>query len=120
MRKLKRPEGCCPPKGLPAPVKRAGDDRLLSSLRAAADPTRLQVLRLLAAAKAPVCVCDITSRFRLSQPTISHHLGLLRRAGLVSTTRRGIWAYYTLHPAGLARLRGGVLDLAPEEGCCGE
>jgi len=84
----------------------------MACLRAAADPTRLGVLQLLAAAKAPVCVCDITARFRLSQPTISHHLRILRRAGLVSASRRGIWAHYAVRPAGLAVLQRGVADLA--------
>jgi ArsR family transcriptional regulator len=78
------------------------------------------VLQLLAAAKAPVCVCDITARFRLSQPTISHHLRILRKAGLVSTSRRGIWAHYEVRPAGLEVLRRGVNELASGAGCCSD
>jgi ArsR family transcriptional regulator len=76
------------------------------------------VLRLLAAAGAPVCVCDITSRFRLSQPTISHHLRILRQAGLVSTSRRGIWAHYEVRPAGLAVLNRGIAELSRDSSCC--
>ena len=90
----------------------AANARIVACLRAVAHPVRLQMLQLLAAAKAPVCVCDITTRFRLTQPTISHHLKILRGAGLVSTSRRGIWAHYQVRPAGIEILRRGVDDLA--------
>ena len=63
--------------------------------KALGDPTRLGILKLLSAQDEPVCVCDITSRFPLNQPTISHRLRLLREAGLVSASRRGTWAYYS-------------------------
>ena len=115
MRVLLRPAGCCPPPRVPVPRSAEGSWSLLACLRAAAHPVRLQMLRLLAAAGAPVCVCDITSRFRLGQPTISHHLGILRRAGLVSTVRRGIWAHYSVRPEGLAVLRRGVAEISKEE-----
>ena len=76
------------------------DDRrvagMVELLKAVADPTRLHMLAILAGARAPVCVCDLTATFNLSQPTISHHMAKLRRAGLVSSTRRGIWGYYEL------------------------
>jgi len=71
---------------------------LVELLKAAADPTRLHVLAILAGARSPVCICDLTATFRLSQPTISHHMGKLKRAGLVSSTKMGIWAYYELRP----------------------
>jgi ArsR family transcriptional regulator, arsenate/arsenite/antimonite-responsive transcriptional repressor len=116
MRDLERPVGCCPPQRVPSPRKGSRNAPLLSCLRAAADPTRLRMLQLLVAAKAPVCVCDITARFRLGQPTISHHLRILRQAGLVSTSRRGIWAHYAVRPAGLAVLWRGVADLAAAAG----
>jgi DNA-binding transcriptional ArsR family regulator len=127
MRDRRRPDGCCPPGRVPRARARPGNARLLASLRAAADPTRLPLLQLLAAAGSPVCVCDVTSRFRLSQPTISHHLRILRQAGLVATSRRGIWAHYALRPAGLAVLARGVAALAREAhpggdglSCCGD
>ena len=77
------------------------DDRmvgLVELLKAVADPTRLHMLAILAGARSPVCICDLTATFRLSQPTLSHHMGKLKRAGLVSSTRMGIWAYYELQP----------------------
>jgi ArsR family transcriptional regulator len=52
-----------------------------------------------------VCVCDLTAAFELSQPTISHHLRILRDAGLVDVERRGTWAYYRLAPDAIAALR---------------
>jgi ArsR family transcriptional regulator, arsenate/arsenite/antimonite-responsive transcriptional repressor len=115
MRVLCRPAGCCPPAEVPVPPSAEGNWSLLARLRAAAHPVRLQMLRLLAAADAPVCVCDITSRFRLRQPTISHHLGILRRAGLVAASRRGIWAHYAVRPEGIEVLVRGIADLRRKE-----
>jgi len=81
--------------------------------RALGDPTRLDVFRLIAAQPSAVCVCDIVDRFELSQPTISHHLKILRDAGLVTVSRRGVWAYYAVDPAGLALLRGTLAEILP-------
>ena len=81
--------------------------------RALGDPTRLEVFRLIAAQPAPLCVCDIVARFELSQPTVSHHLKILRDAGLVTVSRRGVWAYYAVDPAGLALLAGALAELLP-------
>jgi ArsR family transcriptional regulator len=67
---------------------------LANRLRALGDTTRLRILDLLAQQPAPLCVCDITPLFRQNQPTISHHLKLLREAGLIDTEKQGIWAYY--------------------------
>jgi ArsR family transcriptional regulator len=64
--------------------------------RALGDETRLEIVGLLAAAGGELCVCEIEPRFALSQPTISHHLRLLREAGVVSSERRGTWVYYAL------------------------
>jgi ArsR family transcriptional regulator len=58
------------------------------------------MLELLARNDTPICVCEITSQFALHQPTISHHLRLLREAGLVDCERRGVWAYYWATEAG--------------------
>jgi ArsR family transcriptional regulator len=88
-------------------------DRLVSVYRALSDPTRLEVFRLIAAQAAPLCVCDIVDRFEVSQPTISHHLKILRDTGLVTVSRRGVWAYYAADPAGLALLREAVAELVP-------
>lgn len=65
-------------------------------LKALADRTRLQILAVLKRSSDPVCICDFTAAFDLSQPTISHHMGKLKEAGLVEATRSGIWAYYRL------------------------
>jgi ArsR family transcriptional regulator len=66
--------------------------------RALGDETRLEIVGLLAAAQGALCVCEIEPRFGLSQPTISHHLRLLREAGVVTAARRGTWVYYALDP----------------------
>jgi ArsR family transcriptional regulator len=63
-------------------------------LKALGDPTRLGIMDLLVQQDEPICVCDITPRFPQNQPTISHHLRLLREAGLIETEKQGIWSYY--------------------------
>jgi ArsR family transcriptional regulator len=72
--------------------------------KALGDPTRVAIVNRLAAAS-EVCVCDLTDAFELSQPTISHHLRVLREAGLIDVTRRGTWAYYRLVPEAIQPLR---------------
>ena len=80
-------------------------------LKALADPHRLRMLSIIAAQPAadPLCVCEIEGEFGLSQPTISHHLKVLREAGLVTVTKRGLWHYYAPRPEGLAPVQR-VLD----------
>jgi ArsR family transcriptional regulator, arsenate/arsenite/antimonite-responsive transcriptional repressor len=73
---------------------------LIERLKALADSTRLRVLDLLAGQPRPLCVCDITSQFDQRQPTISHHLRILREAGLIACEKRGVWAYYWATDAG--------------------
>ncbi len=84
---------CCPP---PMPLSPGRADRTVDVLKALADPTRLQMIGMLKRAQKPVCICDFTAAFNFSQPTISHHMGKLRAAGLVEVTRKGIWSYYRL------------------------
>jgi ArsR family transcriptional regulator len=81
--------------------------------KALADPTRFDIYRLVAAQDAPICACDVVDRFEVSQPTISHHLKVLRDAGLVSVSRRGVWAYYAADARGLALLRDSLDSFAP-------
>ena len=69
------------------------------------DETRLEIVGLLAAAGGELCVCEIEPRFDLSQPTISHHLRLLREAGVVTAERRGTWVYYGLDPKRVEEIR---------------
>ena len=81
------------------PKKRPRADRIEATaevLKALADPTRLAMAVILRDSKAPVCVCDLTATFDLTQPTISHHMARLREAGLVDCVKRGIWAFYWL------------------------
>ena len=68
---------------------------------------------LIAAQTDPICVCDVVGRFELTQPTISYHLKLLRQAGLVTVSQRGVWAYYAVDPEGLEILRAAPAELAP-------
>lgn len=90
---------CCAPA---APPRLALDETqaLVRRLKALADPTRLRMLDLLVQQAEPLCVCDITPQFEQNQPTISHHLKLLRAAGLIDCEKRGIWAFYWATPAG--------------------
>lgn len=67
---------------------------LADRLKALADPTRLRMLELLDEQPASLCVCDITREFAQRQPTISHHLRILRDAGLIRSEKRGVWSYY--------------------------
>jgi ArsR family transcriptional regulator len=83
----------------------AGD--LADRFRALADPTRVAIVNRLSGAD-ELCVCDLTAAFDLSQPTISHHLKILRDAGLVESSRRGTWAYYRLVPEAVEALRGAL------------
>ena len=71
-------------------------------LQAAADPTRLAILRQLSAA-GPVCACDFSDCCGVSQPTVSHHLKVLREAGWVERERRGTWIWYSLRPEAVER-----------------
>lgn len=71
--------------------------------KALADPTRLEIVRRLACCD-ECCVCDLNDAFDLSQPTISHHLKVLRDAGLVDVSRRGTWAFYRVVPDSLDEL----------------
>ena len=110
-RELVRP--CCPP----AALSRLSPSRAVqqaSLFKALADPTRLQMLSLLGSAGEEVCICHIQERFELGQPTISHHLKVLREAGLIRCVKRGIWVYCSLVPTGLAALRS-TLALFSEE-----
>jgi len=85
------------------------DVQLLAAL---ADPVRLEILRELAGS-AEVCACDFTSCCDVSQPTVSHHLKVLREAGIVTSERRGSWVYYHLAPDLMQRLSAIATTLVP-------
>ena len=87
---------CCPP----AQAPKLGRDRAQEYARwfkALADPTRIRILNLLAANRDPVCVCDIVKHFPIGQPTISHHLKILRATRFVLSERRGTFMYYRVN-----------------------
>lgn len=84
------------------------DVRLFQAL---ADPTRLAIVRELAGAP-EVCACDFASCCDVRQPTVSHHLKVLREAGVVESERRGTWIYYRLAPAAAERLRAIAVELS--------
>ena len=93
---------CCTSDAPPLPREAA--ESLAAIFKALADPTRVAIVQRLSAAER-LCVCDLTAAFDLSQPTISHHLRVLREAGLVDVERSGTWAYYRLVPNAIASLR---------------
>jgi ArsR family transcriptional regulator len=97
--KKKRPAGepCCDPLVLPE-IDAEQADRLAAVARALSDPIRLQLVDVLRRHAGKVCVCELTPLFEVSQPTVSHHLKVLREAGLVDVERRGLWSFYYVIP----------------------
>ena len=100
--KTKRPAGepCCEPVAYPD-TERAEAERMAAIARALGDPIRLQLVDVLRKHAGEVCVCELVPLFDLSQPTVSHHLKVLRDAGIVGSERRGLWAYYYVDPGAL-------------------
>jgi ArsR family transcriptional regulator len=90
---------CCAPLGV-EPMSEQDANRVARLLKALADPIRLRLMSMIAAAD-EVCVCDLLAPFEVSQPTISHHLKVLRAVGLVDCERRGTWVYYRAEPQAL-------------------
>jgi ArsR family transcriptional regulator len=80
--------------------------RLADLFKAIGHPVRLQIVDLLSRYGGQACVCDIEGQFDLSQPTVSHHLKILRTAGLIDCEKRGVWYYYFVRPHALDELRG--------------
>jgi ArsR family transcriptional regulator len=103
--KRKRPAGgpCCQPVAYPD-VDRAKAERMASVAKALADPVRLQIVDVLRKHAGKVCVCELVALFDLSQPTVSHHLGVLRKAGVVASERQGLWAYYYVNTEALGEV----------------
>jgi ArsR family transcriptional regulator len=100
--KHKRPAGeaCCEPLVHPD-VGRSDAERIAAVAKALGDPVRLQLVDVLRKHAGKVCVCELVPLFDLSQPTVSHHLKVLRDAGIVGSERRGLWAYYYVLPGAL-------------------
>jgi ArsR family transcriptional regulator len=98
-----------------APVRKVRPDPDGQLLQAIADPLRLRIVRQLADVGA-VCACDIAAGYPVSQPTVSHHLRVLREAGWVEGVRRGTWIWYSLRPDAAARLHALADALATPAG----
>ncbi|HEV7774057.1 MAG TPA: metalloregulator ArsR/SmtB family transcription factor [Conexibacter sp.] len=105
MPKRKRAAGerCCAPTVLPA-VDAPTAARIAAVAKALSDPIRVQLVDVLRSHAGEVCVCELEPLFDVSQPTLSHHLRRLREAGIVGVERRGLWAYYYVHPAAIEEL----------------
>src|SRR3989442_266208 len=103
--KQKRAAGevCCEPIVYPD-VERLQAERMASIAKALGDPVRLQLVDVLRKHAGKVCVCELVPLFDLSQPTVSHHLKVLRDAGIVASERRGLWAYYYVVPEAVEEL----------------
>ncbi|MDP9847716.1 ArsR/SmtB family transcription factor [Streptosporangium lutulentum] len=101
---LQPDQTCCAPMTR-EPLGEADAAELARMFKALSDPVRLRLLSLIASYEGgEACVCDLTGPFDVSQPTISHHLKVLREAGLVDSERRGTWVYYWVQPVALNRL----------------
>ena len=110
-----RTDGVCVQPALTGePIDEASAAGLAQVFKALGDPVRLRLVSLIGAREGgEVCVCDLTAAFDLTQPTISHHLKVLRDAGIIDSERRGTWVYYRVIPATLERL---AALLAPPAG----
>ncbi|MBT2377039.1 ArsR family transcriptional regulator [Streptomyces sp. CB00316] len=87
-------------------IDREEAERMAGALKAIADPTRLQILRLIERSPTrEACVCDLTDCLGLRQPTVSHHLKIMMDAGILTRERRGTWAWFSVDPEGLRRIR---------------
>jgi ArsR family transcriptional regulator len=94
---------CCRPLA-EAELSDAEADAAAELFKALADPARVKLVNLLATSDEPVCACHLTEPLGLTQPTVSHHLKKLTRAGLLDREQRGVWAYYSINREAMARL----------------
>ena len=103
--KTKRPAGepCCDPVVYPD-IEREQAERMGFVAKALGDPVRMQLVDVLRKHAGKACVCELVPLFDLSQPTVSHHLKVLRDAGVVGSERQGLWAYYYVIPETLKEL----------------
>jgi len=108
------PAACCPP--LATRALGAADAEAIAPLfKALGDPIRLRLMSMIASTT-EVCVCDLTDAFDVSGPTISHHLRVLREAGLVDSQRRGTWVHYRARPDALRQLAALLQIATPAPG----
>ncbi|HEX2721569.1 MAG TPA: metalloregulator ArsR/SmtB family transcription factor [Gemmatimonadaceae bacterium] len=100
-------ERCCDPDAIPS-MSLAETGLATADLEILAHPVRMQLLDVLARKEGSVCVCDLEAALPVKQPTVSHHLKLLRKAGLIQSERRGLYAYYRVDRPALDALRGRI------------
>lgn len=100
-------EACCGPVlgGVLSPHE---SEQLAAGFKVLADPARLRLLSLVAARPGGVCACDLVEPLARSQPTVSHHLKVLREAGLVESEKRGAWVWYRAVPEQVEALRAAL------------
>jgi ArsR family transcriptional regulator len=104
---------CCPPLAV-APLTVEQSAAVAPMFKALGDPVRLRLMSMIASTR-EVCVCDLTDAFEVSGPTVSHHLRVLREAGLVDSERRGTWVYYWIRPDAVRQL-GALLTVRAADG----
>jgi ArsR family transcriptional regulator, arsenate/arsenite/antimonite-responsive transcriptional repressor len=106
---------CCPPV-LHTALGKADAEALADGLKALADPVRLRLLSFIAAQpEGEACVCHVTEPVGLSQPTVSHHLKVLRDAGLLEREKRATWVYYRVVPQRLEAIRAALATRIPRK-----
>jgi ArsR family transcriptional regulator len=101
---------CCDTIGQQA-IHEEDAERLSDDLQMLAHPVRLQILNILARHAGQVCVCDLEAALPVKQPTVSHHLRLLRAAGIIDCERHGQWAYYFIQHDRLTQIRERITNL---------
>ena len=102
-------ERCCDPDAMPS-MTMAEAARATADLEILAHPIRMQLLDILARKEGTVCVCDLEAAVPVKQPTVSHHLRLLRQAGLVHSEKQGLYAYYRVDRSALDGLRSRIAE----------
>ncbi|MEI5519660.1 metalloregulator ArsR/SmtB family transcription factor [Streptomyces brasiliscabiei] len=114
LRVIGQDASCCPSLST-APLDENQAADLAKIFKALGDPVRLRLMSMIASRGqgGEVCVCELTPAFDLSQPTISHHLKLLRQAGLIDCERRGTWVYYWVLPGVLDQLAAFLATARP-------
>ncbi|MBI1743981.1 helix-turn-helix transcriptional regulator [Candidatus Acetothermia bacterium] len=105
----RRGDRCCDT-DLKLRLKPDETEQLSEDIKILAHPVRLQILDILSRNAGQVCVCDLEAALPVKQPTVSHHLKLLRDAGLIDCACQGLWAFYFVNRAALAKLRARVAE----------
>lgn len=105
-------ERCCTPTSSIG-LTNEHTSRIVNQLKAVSHPVRWRMLELMSMHDDGLCVCDLEAQFDLSQPTISHHLRIMREAGVVATDQRGTWVYYSIAPEAMQQLVSAFAQLMP-------